>query len=252
MDNNGAIAVFDSGLGGIGVLRELVAEMPCEDFLYFGDCLHAPYGVKSAEEVLSLTTKAWEWLQAQGCKAMVIACNTATSVAVASLRENYPDVPFIGMEPAVKPALAGERPKVLVLATEMTLKKEKFHKLVVLHRGNGDVFPLPAPKLVEFVERGELDSPALDDYLQELLTPFRYVTFDAVVLGCTHFPFVKQAILKNLGYQVEVYDGAPGTARETKRRIDPTANQKPGTVRIVTSGGGDSTKRAWELFQMES
>lgn len=218
------IAVFDSGLGGISVLRALVQRLPGEDFLYFGDSANAPYGVRPAEEVRRLTQDVIARLYDRGIKAAVIACNTATSAAIGPLRAAFPDIPVIGIEPALKPAVAHHR-RVLVLATPLTLREEKFAALMQQCAGCAEITPLPCPELVEFVERGELDSPALTAYLARQLGPYAG-RVDAAVLGCTHFPFARRAIRAALGGAVALYDGSDGTrprnaAPARAPRLDP-------------------------------
>ena len=195
------IAVFDSGLGGISVLRALVQRLPGEDFLYFGDSANAPYGVRPVAEVRRLTQDVIGRLYDRGIKAAVIACNTATSAAIGPLRAAFPDIPVIGIEPALKPAVAHHR-RVLVLATPLTLREEKFVALMHQCAGCAEIVPLPCPELVEFVERGELDSPALTAYLARQLGPYAG-RVDAAVLGCTHFPFARRAIRAALGGNVQ-------------------------------------------------
>lgn len=214
------IAVFDSGVGGISVLRELIKVMPNEDYIYYGDSKNAPYGMKTKEEVRSLTIAAAEYLFAQGAKGLVVACNTATSAAVKVLRELYPDVPLVGIEPAVKPA-ATLKPngRVLVMATPMTIREEKFQKLMSKYEDLAEIIPLPCPGLMDFVERGDLHSEDFRRYLEELLFVHRIHPVDSVVLGCTHYPFAKELIQEILGPDVKVYDGGEGTAREMKRRL---------------------------------
>ena len=211
------IAVFDSGLGGISVLRALVQRLPGEDFLYFGDSANAPYGVRPVAEVRRLTQDVLGRLYDRGIKAAVIACNTATSAAIGPLRAAFPDIPVIGIEPALKPAVAHHR-RVLVLATPLTLREEKFVALMHQCAGCAEIVPLPCPELVEFVERGELDSPALTAYLARQLGPYAG-RVDAAVLGCTHFPFARRAIRAALGGNVTLYDGSDGPARETLRQL---------------------------------
>lgn len=214
------IAVFDSGMGGISVLRELVSVMPNEDYIYFGDSKNAPYGTKSKEEVRRLTIEHAEELFEQGAKGLVVACNTATSAAVAKLRELYPYIPIVGIEPAVKPAVnCKENPRVLVMATPMTIREEKFKKLMARYEDQAKIIPLPCPGLMDFVERGDLDGEDLQKYLTELLYEFREEKVDAAVLGCTHYPFVRKMIQKTLGSDVQIFDGGAGTAREMKRRL---------------------------------
>ena len=211
--------MFDSGLGGISVLRELRALMPGERYLYFGDSANAPYGTRSLEEVRALTLENIGRLYDRGIKAAVIACNTATSAAVSALRERFRDIPIIGMEPALKPAaLAHPGGTVLVLATPLTLREEKFSHLMEHYRDGAKIVPLACPELVEFVERGELESEALLQYLHARLDPWREGA-DAAVLGCTHFPFLRKAIRRVLGPSVVLYDGGAGTARQTQRQL---------------------------------
>ena len=215
------IAFFDSGVGGISVLREAVALMPHEDFSYFGDSANAPYGTKSIEEIRTLTLSHAEQFRRQGVKALVIACNTATSAAIRSLRDIYTDIPVIGIEPALKPAaLMSEHPTVIVMATPLTVSAAKFHELLGQYSDRADVIPLGCPGLMEFVEEGSLDTPRLRSYLQELLTPYLdRCSPDAIVLGCTHYPFVRPLIRRIAGDHVRIFDGGPGTARELQRRL---------------------------------
>lgn len=214
------IAVFDSGMGGISVLRELVRIMPDENYIYYGDSLHAPYGTKTLEEVQRLTLGHAEELFEEGAKGLVVACNTATSAAVRVLREMHPDIPIVGIEPAVKPAvLSGEHPVVLVLATPMTIREEKFHKLMDRYTDRAQIIPLPCPGLMDFVERGDLEGEDLRKYLTELLYGFRGQRIDAAVLGCTHYPFARKMIQEVLGEGTRIFDGGEGTAREMRRRL---------------------------------
>ena len=207
-----SIAVFDSGVGGISVLKSLVKVMPNEDFIYYGDSANAPYGTKTLEQVRALTC--------EHAKGLVVACNTATSAAVRILREQYPDVPIVGIEPAVKPAmLFMENPRVLVMATPMTIREEKLKKLMDRYRHLGEIIPLPCPGLMNFVERGDLYGDDVRQYLEELLYSYSHGEIDAVVLGCTHYPFVRKMIQEVLGDRVRVFDGGNGTAREMKRRL---------------------------------
>ncbi len=217
------IAVFDSGVGGISVLRELVKILPNEDYIYYGDSKHAPYGTKSLEEVRTLTCEHAKELFARGAKGLVVACNTATSAAVRMLREQYPHIPIVGIEPAVKPAvICKENPTVLVMATPMTIREEKFCKLMKAYDDQANIIPLPCPGLMDFVERGDLHGEDLRKYLTELLFDFCDDCIDAAVLGCTHYPFAKDLIQEILGERVLIFDGGEGTAREMKRRLKET------------------------------
>lgn len=234
------IGVFDSGVGGISVLLELVKLMPNEDFIYFGDSLNAPYGLKKRKELEILCDRTVSGFIKRGCKAIVIACNTATSAAAEYLRNKYPSVPIIGMEPAVKPAIK-ENPNapILVIATDFTLREEKFQKLLSSFGSDNSIFTHATMEIVDFVEKNDLESPELYDYLRRTLTPYLKLGIKGIVLGCTHFSFVRKAIFDVLGDSVRIYDGALGTAKETLRRlssISACANaSSKGTVVIENS-----------------
>ena len=214
------IGVFDSGVGGISVLQELLKIMPAENYIYLGDSKNAPYGTKPLETVRQLTFANVRTLLDQGAKGLVVACNTATSAAVRLMRGMYPDLPIVGIEPAVKPAaLQKEHPRVLVMATPMTVGQEKFKKLMARYEDKAEIYPLPCPGLMEFIEAGDLESDRLHDFLQELLTPYLESGLDSVVLGCTHYPFARKMIQSIVGDTVTIFDGGEGTAREMKRRL---------------------------------
>lgn len=219
MDSQSALApigIFDSGIGGISVLREAVHLLPQERFVFYGDTKNAPYGTKSRVEVLSLVKNVAQHLLAQQVKAIVIACNTATSIAASSLREEYA-LPIIGMEPALKPAsLLHKDGIILSLATPNTIHGEKYASLIA-HYGEG-VVSLPCPGLMEFAERGEMDSPALHRYLSALFHPYASQKVEAIVLGCTHYVFLKSAIAKHFP-AVPLIDGNAGTVRQLIHRL---------------------------------
>ena len=167
--NENPIGVFDSGVGGISVLRELVKIMPNENYLYFGDSINAPYGTKEVSVIRELTIKNIEKLLDMGAKSIVVACNTATSAAVRVLRLMYPEIPLVGIEPAIKPAVEyKEKSRVVVMATPMTLKQEKFQNLMKKYENQAEIVPLPCPGLMEFVERGDLEGEDLYNYLSIL------------------------------------------------------------------------------------
>lgn len=249
------IGVFDSGVGGISVLRELVARMPNENYIFFGDSKNAPYGTKTLKEVQKLTCADARYLISQNVKALVVACNTATSAAINILREEYAYMPIIGIEPALKPAVhVKEYPRVLVMATPMTLREEKFHALMQKFESDAEILPLPCPGLVEFVERGELDGAELEGFLRELFAPYQAKPVDCVVLGCTHYPFVRRMIQKVLGSGVLVFDGGEGTARETQRRLKECGLCNPsgekGNVTLLNSLASEQIKQlGWLLLE---
>ena len=232
------IAVFDSGVGGISVLRHLVKQMPGERYLYFGDSANAPYGSRTTEEVRQLTFAAAEKLMGEyPLKALVLACNTATAAAVKQLRSAYPDLIVIGIEPALK--LAADhfpRGRIGVMATEVTLREEKFDSLLHRFHENCAVTKIPAPGLVQLVEAGKAENPETEELLKTILGPY-VGKLDALVLGCTHYPFAAKAISRVLGAEVRLLDGGDGTARETKRRLEQAdlLEQGEGEVLIINS-----------------
>ena len=239
MKINAPIGMFDSGVGGLSVLREAVRQLPSERFLFFGDTKNAPYGTKTKEDVLDLSRNAVKILLDRGCKAIVIACNTATSAAAATLRAEYPDLPIIAMEPALKPASLLHRDGiVLALATPGTIAGEKYESLYARY-GEG-VVSLPCPGLMEFAERGEMDTPALHAYLTERFAPYREQKVEAVVLGCTHYVFLRPAIQKHFP-GVPLIDGNAGTVRQLIRRLEEKGLLAPegskGGAELLSSGG---------------
>ena len=215
------IVVFDSGVGGVSVLRALVRELPDEEFVYFGDSANAPYGPRSTEEIRALTLENLTRLKNDyDFKAAVIACNTATSAAIGALRAAWPELPILGIEPALKPA-ADRHPgeTVVVMATETTLREEKFAALTLRMADRCQVVSLPCPELVTFVERGEINSPDLEDYLRRVLEPYADGRAAAVVLGCTHFPFAADVLRRILAPATELLDGSEGTARNARSQL---------------------------------
>lgn len=214
------IAVFDSGAGGLSVLREIIKEMPWEDFIYYGDTKNAPYGTKSSEEVKNLVFGHVEDFVSEGVKAVAIACNTATAAAIKPLRAAYPQLPVVGIEPALKPAVEqNQGGRVLVMATPRTLQEGKFQRLKARFDDQAEIILQPCAGLMEYVERGCAGTQEVREFLRQLLWEYLEKPVDAVVLGCTHYPFVKADIQAVLGPGVKIYDGAEGTARELHRRI---------------------------------
>ena len=245
------IGVFDSGVGGISVLKELVRLMPRESYLYFGDSANAPYGVRPTPQVRQLTLDVAEYLIQRGVKALVVACNTATSAAINDLRQRYPDMIIVGIEPALKVA-ADNFPngRIGVMATPVTLAEEKFATQFVRFPETS-ITPIPAPGLVELIEKGITDGSEMETLLRSLLDPF-VGKLDALVLGCTHFPFAKQAITRILGASTVVIDGSEGTARQTLRRLEQGGllSEGPGSVQIENSSSDPGIlTRCMELLQ---
>ena len=215
------IGFFDSGVGGISVLKEAVKLLPSEDFIYFGDSKNAPYGIKNVDEVKALTFNAVDFLMKKNIKALVVACNTATSAAIADLRKKYGKVmPVIGIEPALKPAVEYKRKgKIIIMATPMTLSETKFNSLMNNYKNQSAIEPLPCPGLVELIENGIIEGHELDIYLRDRISQFQQVGIDAVVLGCTHYPFIKKSLSKILTKEVLIIDGSKGTANQLKRQL---------------------------------
>ena len=246
-----SIGIFDSGSGGLSVYREIVKLLPQERYLYFADNAHCPYGEKTAEYIQDRGRAITEILLGMGADIIVVACNTATAAAIATLREEYPDTPFIGMEPAVKPAALGTETGVIgVLATAGTLKGSKYLKTkgrfeddvrIVEHVGEG---------FVELVENGILDGPAAYETVRKSLQPLLDAGADRIVLGCTHYPFLKPVIESIAGPGVQVIDPAPAVARQTVRILEanaiPTGNG-PFSIDLYFSGEPDSLRRIFKL-----
>ena len=253
MQKQDYIAVFDSGVGGISVLRHLMRHLPGERFLYYGDSANAPYGSRTTEEVRQLTLAAAKKLTTEyPIKALVIACNTATAAAVIQVRETYPDLIVIGIEPALKVA-ADHFPggRIGVMATEVTLREEKFD--ILLHRFDEDctITKIPAPGLVQLIEAGKVDAEETDALLKEILAD-HIGKLDALVLGCTHYPFAAKAISRVLGNQTVLLEGGDGTARETRRRLAEAdlLEEGPGEVRILNSAQDEAMIRmSWDRLK---
>ena len=235
------IGFFDSGIGGISVLAEATHVLPQENYLYYADSKNAPYGEKSKEEILDLTVRAVEKLMAARVKAVVVACNTATSASIRFLRANYP-LPFIGMEPALKPAVedfpSGD---ILVLATPLTLREEKFRTMAADYLTNGRIEVLPCPGLAEAIEKSFANPLQIMPRLQAILGRRQKASYAAVVLGCTHYVLVKEQILDLCQAQVAI-DGNRGTVRQLKRILKlenllQPRQDTPAQVRVLSSCG---------------
>ena len=244
------IAVFDSGVGGISVLRHLRKWMPNERYLYFGDSANAPYGSRPTEEIRRLAETVAEYLLTRGIKALVVACNTATSAAIGVLREKYPELIVIGIEPALKPAVdAFPGGTIGVLATPVTLREEKFRRLVESYSGHCRVIDLPAPGLSQLVEHGLGDSEEAEALLRPILAPWAG-EMDALVLGCTHYPFAAATIRRIMGEDILLLDGGDGTARETRRRLAQAGllYDGPGQLHWENSAGDPEILKLCEIL----
>ena len=260
IDREKPIGVFDSGVGGVSVLRELRKIAPNENIIYYGDSANAPYGDKSADEVRELAFAAFNKLLEMGAKAVVVACNTATGAAVRLLREKHPDIPIVGIEPAIKPAVIyGETvlgkndgsSKVLVMATPVTISQSKFAHLTEEYESRAKIIPLPCPRLAELIESGDPLSDEVKAYLSELLAPYKDV--DSVVLGCTHYPF-SASLIGEILENAKIFDGGLGTAKEALRRIEAAGlkneNNTEGSISFISSKDETSAKLYKKFFYM--
>ena len=241
------IAFFDSGMGGLSVLHHARRVLPHEEFLFYADEAHVPYGTKTRAEVEAFVAEAFAFLVGQGVDAIVVACNTATSVAVPAMRARY-DLPIIGMEPAAKKALAldGSR-RVLVVATPITIAGAKLETLIERVDKEHLVDRLALPELVTFAERGEFCSLAVTDYLRGALAPFPLAEYSSFVLGCTHFNYFKDTLREILPEQVRFVDGNAGTVRELVRHLGGEAalpQSGEGQVQYFFSGRPVTDERA--------
>ncbi|MDH3699152.1 MAG: glutamate racemase, partial [Flavobacteriaceae bacterium] len=226
------IGLFDSGIGGLSIWQAIHAMLPRESTLYLADSKHAPYGEKSMDEVINLAVKNTEYLLDNNCKLIVVACNTATTQTISHLRKSY-EVPFIGIEPAIKPAaLDTQTNKVGVLATKGTLASSLFHSTTSMHAAGVTIFEQEGTGLVERVEAGELEGPALERHLMGLVQPMVDEGIDQLVLGCTHYPFLIPSLKKILPDTVHIVDCSPAIARQTaaillQNGLENTADVQP-------------------------
>lgn len=254
------VGVFDSGLGGLSVTREIRKRLPHEDILYFADCAYCPYGIKTPEEIRLRSEVVVGSLIEAGVKTVVIACNTASAMALPYLRTVFHEVPLIGLEPAVKPAVERTRVgKVGVLATPRTVAGERLRWLIETYAGGVAVHRVAATGLVELVEAGILEGPEVDAALQPLLDPMIEVGVDQAVLGCTHYPFLRGAIERYFGPAVEVIDSGEAIARRLEVVLDERSTQRRrdaiGAIRFATSGdpasvGPTATQLVGEAIQV--
>lgn len=249
------IGIFDSGLGGLSVLKEAIKLLPHEDFIYYGDTKNAPYGTKSVKEIRRLTNNVVDFLLAKEVKAIVIACNTATSASVDELRKRY-SMPIIGIEPALKPAVELNRQgEIIIMATTVTLSEKKFKNLMEKYKKDYDIVPLPCPGLMEFIEKGDIDSLELEEYLREKLKEFSNEQISSIVLGCTHYPFIKNKLSQIIGEDIPIIDGSTGTSMQLKRQLQSRKmlnnKKQEGKIFIYNSLDGEEIiKLSYKLMNM--
>lgn len=238
------IGILDSGLGGLSVLNEVHQIMPEESVIYFGDSAWCPYGAKTAEQIQQRVFKITDYLLGHGCKLIIIACNSATIAAVEALRSAYP-IPFVGMEPGIKPAVTHTKTGVIgVLATEASLAGEKFHRLVNNHAKDIKVITRPCPSFVELVENGELKGTKALSIVKKEIDPLTDAGADVLVLGCTHYPFLRPLIQQAAGSDVHLIDTGQAVTKRTAALI-PSDNitekqTSLSSYEIITSGNLES------------
>lgn len=243
------IGLFDSGVGGLSVYRELRRQLPHENLIVLADQAHVPYGARPLEEVRSFAFGITRFLVGRGAKAIVVACNTASAAALKDLRTAFPEIPFIGMEPAVKPAAQHTRTRVIgVIATPATFQGELFASVVDRFAQGVHVITQTCPGLVDEIEQGHLDGPRVTRILEPALAPLHQAGIDRLVIGCTHFPFVVPVIRRILGEAVEIVDPAPAVARQVERvlreRAALNASPEAGSDWFATSGERAQLERA--------
>lgn len=241
------IGIFDSGVGGLSVLKEVQNHYPTEDLIYLADQAHVPYGLRSKEEVLGYADGIVRFLLGKECKLIIVACNTASAVALADLRHKYPDVPFVGMEPAVKPAAADTRSGVVgVLATPATFQGDLYASTVERFARGVKILQDTCPGLVEQIESGYIDDPATRKILENALKPMLAAGVDEVVMGCTHYPFVIPIIKDIVGEEVSVIDPAPAVARQAGRMLEDydllSSDEKNSQYYFLTTGNPEKMK----------
>ena len=239
------IAVTDSGIGGLSTLYHLARLMPNEDFVYFGDSANNPYGTKDRELVRKIVFENAEKLMNMGTKAIVVACNTATGVAVRALRETYPDFTFVGIEPAIKPAaLDKESPTVAIMATPLTLSQDKFRDLAKKYSKGATLLPIPCPGLADLIEKHGTYHSEIVKYVKKVFSSSDLENIDSVVLGCTHYALIEDIIREALPKNVKIFDGSLGVARETMRRLGVAGllkeNGGVGTVKVINTAVSDA------------
>lgn len=244
----GPIAVFDSGVGGLSVLRQLRALLPAEDFIYFADQAHVPYGPRPVSEIQAYSHSITRFFLEQGAKCVVVACNTATAAALDELRASFPQTLFVGMEPAVKPGAAATRTgKVGVLATAGTFESQRYASLMARFARHVTLYENPCTGLVPLIEAGQLDGARTHALLESCIGPMLEAGVDTIVLGCTHYPFVLPLIRTLAGPDVEIIDPAPAVARQTQRVLHKRdllkLGSQQGELRAVTTG--NTQQLAW-------
>lgn len=238
--NKQPIGIFDSGVGGTSIWKEINLLLPNENTIYLADSANAPYGLKTKDAIIALSIKNTEYLINQGCKIIVVACNTATTNAISVLRDTY-NIPFIGIEPAIKPAALNTKSKAVgILATKGTLSSELFHKTTDLFASNITVIERIGEGIVELIENGELYSDAMKDLLKLYLQPMMDANIDYLVLGCTHYPYLMPLLIEILPNHVKIIDSGEAVARQTKAILEKNellnSSNAKGNCQFFTNG----------------
>jgi glutamate racemase len=249
--------VFDSGIGGLSVLKAIRAQIPSQSVIYFADQGHVPYGLRPMLEVRAFSEEITRFLIGQGARVIVVACNTASAAALQYLRKVFPDTPFVGMEPAVKPAAESTQTGVVgVLATPATFQGALYASVVERFASGVTLLQDTCPGLVGQIERGELKTPATHAILEKALRPMMKLGIDTVVLGCTHYPFVIPMIQEITGLHVRVIDPAPAVARQAARLMEmidtQISVQRRGELEFFTSGASEQLKNLLPMYLGET
>ncbi len=254
------IGFMDSGIGGLSVLREAVLEMPCENYIFYGDNGNAPYGEKSEDEIFALTLKCGEHLMNEGIKMLVIACNTMTTIAVHALRDRY-NIPVISIEPAIKPALtAPDSRKVIVMATPATISQNRYLSLKNRVGHSERLIDIPCSGLAGLIEKGHFDSDEIAEYVEDKLIPFRNEDISGLVIGCTHYsfitPLIKKISARIFGHEIGIYDGLYGTVKQINRVLFERSllndSGEHGTIRLMSSGDDRSIELMKNILDSKS
>lgn len=248
---NNKIGLFDSGIGGLSVLRELIQLLPHENYLFYEDSIHVPYGEKSDEELFDITSHIVDYLLGQNCKIIVIACNTATTSCMSRLREKYPDTIFVGTVPAIKVAYDAHSSKTLILSTPYTMKSSRVRELVTEYqRDDQEIINISGENLATLIDFNEKDE--IQNLLNRILSPYQD-SVDSVILGCTHYSLIKQEIQSVLP-NAKLLDGAYGVAKEVRHQLEEHNLLNPssiqGNIEIVNSKDNSYVKRSFELLDL--
>ena len=238
------IGVFDSGIGGLTVLHEALRQAPAHHYTYLADSANAPYGEKSSEWIAQRSLDLCHWLVREGCQALVVACTTATAEAIERIRHEMPAIPVIGVEPGIKPAVTkSTNLKVGVLATQNTLKSDKFNALLESLEGHCEFIPQAGLGLVPLIESGQIDSAEMNTLLRQHLKPFQAAEVDTLVLGCTHYPFLTPLIREILGDKIQIIDTSEAVVKQLARKLEEfqlLQSAPPRVIRFYSTSDADA------------